>query len=29
MSIFSDNRIIENVYDDIGFEDITTNSLVT
>ncbi|RAP53250.1 MAG: nicotinate-nucleotide diphosphorylase (carboxylating) [Methanosphaera sp. rholeuAM270] len=28
MSIFSDNRIIENVYDDIGFEDITTNSLV-
>lgn len=29
MSIFSDNRIIENVYDDIGFEDITTNSLVS
>ena len=28
MTIFSDNRIIENVYDDIGFEDITTNSLV-
>lgn len=28
MSIFSDNRIIENVYDDIGFEDITTNSLI-
>ncbi|RAP51353.1 MAG: nicotinate-nucleotide diphosphorylase (carboxylating) [Methanosphaera sp. SHI613] len=29
MTIFSDNRIIENVYDDIGFEDITTNSLVS
>ncbi|MBR0472743.1 MAG: carboxylating nicotinate-nucleotide diphosphorylase [Methanosphaera sp.] len=28
MTIFSDNRIIENIYDDIGFEDITTNSLV-
>ena len=28
MTIFSDNRIMENVYDDIGFEDITTNSLV-
>lgn len=28
MTIFSDNRIIENVFDDIGFEDITTNSLV-
>lgn len=28
MTIFSDNRIIENVYDDIGFEDITTNSLI-
>ncbi len=29
MAIFSDNRIMENVYDDIGFEDITTNSLVS
>ncbi len=29
MTIFSDNRIIENIYDDIGFEDITTNSLVS
>ena len=29
MSIFSDNRIIENVYADIGFEDMTSNSLVT
>jgi nicotinate-nucleotide pyrophosphorylase (carboxylating) len=29
LTIFSDNRIIENVYDDIGFEDITTNSLVS
>lgn len=28
MTIFSDQRIIENIYDDIGFEDITTNSLV-
>lgn len=28
MTIFSDNRIIENVYDDIGYEDITTNSLI-
>ena len=28
MTIFSDNRIIENVFDDIGFEDITTNSLI-
>ena len=28
MTIFSDNRIIENIYDDIGFEDITTNSLI-
>lgn len=28
MTIFSDKRIIENVYDDIGFEDITTNSLI-
>lgn len=28
MTIFSDDRIIENIYDDIGFEDITTNSLV-
>lgn len=28
MTIFSDKRIIENIYDDIGFEDITTNSLV-
>ncbi len=28
MTIFSDNRIIENIFDDIGFEDITTNSLV-
>jgi len=29
MTIFSDNRIIENIFDDIGFEDITTNSLVS
>ena len=28
MTIFSDNRIIENIYDDIGYEDITTNSLI-
>lgn len=28
MTIFSDNRIIENIYDDIGFDDITTTSLV-
>ena len=28
MTIFSDKRIIDNLYDDIGFEDITTNSLV-
>ncbi len=28
MSIFKDEQIIKNVYDDIGFEDITTNSLV-
>ena len=28
MTIFGDNRIIENIYDDVGFEDITTNSLV-
>ncbi len=28
MTIFSDNRIIENVYDDIGYEDITTKSLI-
>lgn len=28
MTIFSDNRIIKNVYDDIGYEDITTNSLI-
>ncbi len=28
MTIFSDNRIIENVFDDIGYEDITTNSLI-
>jgi len=28
MTIFSDNRIIENVYDGIGYEDITTNSLI-
>jgi nicotinate-nucleotide pyrophosphorylase (carboxylating) len=28
MTIFSDKRIIDNIYDDIGFEDITTNSLI-
>lgn len=28
MTIFSDNKIIDNIYDDIGFEDITTNSLI-
>lgn len=28
MTIFSDNRIIENVFNDIGYEDITTNSLI-
>lgn len=29
MTIFSDDRIIQNIYDDVGFEDITTNSLVS
>lgn len=28
MTIFSDESIIQNIYNDIGFEDITTNSLV-
>lgn len=28
MTIFSDETIIQNIYDDIGFEDITTNSLI-
>ena len=28
MTIFSDNKIIDNIYDDIGFEVITTNSLI-
>ncbi|RAP49862.1 MAG: nicotinate-nucleotide diphosphorylase (carboxylating) [Methanosphaera sp. rholeuAM74] len=28
MSLFFDNRILENVYDDIGFEDVTSNCLI-